>query len=101
MKIMKVSFDKPFVGLDNKPLLEKGEPVIIGEKLGFLMFNLSSLNAQDIPQDRKFAIYRLMQKIQKGGEIEISEDERDIIKSVASDAFNVGAFGQIMEILGE
>lgn len=98
---MKVNLDKPFVGFDGKPVLEKGEAVIISEKLGFILFNISSLNNQQIPQETKFVVYKLMQKIQKGGEIEISDEERDIIKTVASDSFSVGAFGQIMEILGE
>lgn len=98
---MKVSFDKPFVGFDGKPLLDNGNPVIIGERLGFLLFNISTLNNQQIAMDKKFIVYKLMQKIQKGGEIEITDEEKDILKQVSADSFSVGAYGQIMEILGE
>lgn len=98
---MKVNFSKPFVGTDKMPLMEKGEPVIIGERLGFLMFNMSTVNDQEINPEKKYVIYKLMRKIQQGGEIEINDEEKQIIKQVACDSFSVGAFGQVMEILGE
>lgn len=101
MKQKKYNFDKPFVGFDKLPLMEKGEPVIIGERLGFILFNMSSMNSQLISQETKYQAYKLMRKIQNGGEIELSDDEKNIIKSAASEAFSVGAYGQIMEILGE
>lgn len=101
METRKYNFDRPFVGLDGKPLLVKGEAVIMSERLGFILFNLSSMNNQLISQEKKYQAYKLMRKIQAGGEIELSQDEKEIIKDAASDAFSVGAYGQIIDILGE
>ena len=101
METRKYNFDRPFVGFDGKPVLEKGEPVIISERLGFILFNLSSMNNQLISQEKKYQAYKLMRKVQAGGEIELSQDEKEIIKAASSESFSVGAYGQIVEILGE
>ena len=101
METRKFNFDKPFVGFDNRPLMENGEPVVISDRLGFIMFNVSTMGNQQIEASKKYLIYKLMRKLQKGGDLELTEEEKTIIRDVSADAFSAGAYGQIMEILGE
>ena len=101
MKQKKYNFDKPFVGFDGKPIIEQGETVHIGERLSFFLFSISTLNSQMMGQEQKYQAYKLMRKLQKGGEVELTEEEKTLVKQVAAETFSVGAYGQIVEILGE
>jgi hypothetical protein len=52
--------------------------------------------------DEKYAAYKLSTKlIAEKGEVELSNEEIDLIKKVAAATLTPGAYGQIVDYLGE
>lgn len=95
---MKIDVTQPLKDYSGKPILdEKGQP---GELRFYIMQALNNLpQGETVSPEEKARCFALCTKIYSADEVEMSLDERSLIKKFAGKAYNPLAYGRICEIL--
>lgn len=88
------NFDAPITQMEEDVKDEKGKPVT---QKGLIYIQLMGFQGDANP-DKKMAMFRLANKISKGGDIEINTDESGLIKEAIHQLPPI-SYGQISESL--
>lgn len=91
---MKVNFNRQFTGFDGKPLKEK-----INDELAKALFGFNQFKGEQVTPEQKLMAYRLFQKLNADGEVEISTEEASFIKHLAAESLLAGAYGQVYDLI--
>lgn len=93
---MKVNLNKNFTDAFGKTIEGKN----IAEQLCMYLFNLSTMQGNPVPADRKYIAYKLCNHISScPDEVELTAEECALVKELSNEAFSAGAYGQIVDII--
>ena len=94
---MKANLDKKFKGIDGKEMSPDNPNMKI--MIAQALFNGQGVGTS---AEEKFAAYRLCNRLtSEQGELELDKDERNLLRSAACAALTPGAYGQIIDLIGE
>lgn len=97
---MNVNFKQPFKDTKGLPITDKGQKVLISDRVANLLFNLSVLHKEPLDGKKKYQAYKLCTRITNDPtSVELDAKEADFIEDVCSEAFASGAYGQIVDII--
>lgn len=93
---MTVNLDKNFLDAFGRPI-ENGR---IADKLGMLLFNLSTVHGTPVTPEKKYAAYQMCQRINSNASaVELSLEEAAMIKDACAEHLSAGAYGQVVDLL--
>jgi hypothetical protein len=93
---MKVNLNHCFVDAFGKQI-EKSN---IAEKLGMVLFNLSTVNGAPLGGAKKYEAYSLCHRIASNPEaVELTVEEAALLKDVCAEQLSAGAYGQIVDLI--
>lgn len=98
---MKVNFNQPIKDpFGNVVLDEHDNPQSIGKILATGLFNAKQIKGMPLTPEQKFNAFNLSTKIANAkGEVEISVEEAQFIKSVSAEIFMAGVYGNIVNVI--
>lgn len=95
-KDMTVNLNKNFVDAFGRDL-EKGN---IAERIGMLLFNLSTLKGVALSGEQKYVVYKLCKRVSENPEsVQLSAEETVLLKDACAESLSAGAYGQIIDII--
>lgn len=98
---MKVNFNRPIVGFDRQPLLNKsGETILMNEEVCLHLYNANTMKGVPLSDEQKYKAYSLCMRISGHPEsVEISTEEGTLIKSICYEKMSAGAYGQVVDVI--
>jgi len=96
---MKYNMEEELVGFDGKPITEGEDdsPVTLGK---VLMMACVNANPQEHKTgEDKLKIYRLLQTVHAGGDVELTAEEVALLKELVGVIYGVGMVGAVYDCL--
>lgn len=96
---MKYDMDQELIGYDGEAITEGDDnsPVVLGK---VLMAACVNANPQTYKTGKeKLKIYRLLQRISAGGEIELQSEQITLLKDLVGAVYGVGMVGAVYDVL--
>lgn len=97
---MKINMAQSIMGFNGEPIVKSEEdnsPVTLGDSLIMACVNANPQTHTD--PDEKVRIYRLMQRIHGGGDVELEAEDIVLLKTLVGESFGVGMVGPVFDIL--
>lgn len=97
---MKIDLGQAILGYNGEPIVKSEEdnsPVNLGETLQMACVNANPQTHNSA--EEKVQIYRLLQKLHPGGEVELQAEDIVLLKTLVGEIFGVGMVGAVFDIL--
>lgn len=93
---MKVNLNSNFSDCFGKSISGKN----IAEQLCLFLFNLSSMDGNPLPADKKYMAYSLCNRISSNPDkVDLTTEEACFIKEVCNEVMSAGAYGQVVDLI--
>ena len=98
---MKVNFNLPLLDPFGKKVTdEKDQPSTIGKLVATCLYNAKHIKGVPLSPEQKFSAFNLSMKIANAkGEVEITLEEAQLIKSLSAECFMAGIYGNILKLI--
>lgn len=96
---MKVNFNQPFKDFKGNEVNVNGRNVLISDEIGKILFNLGMTGNTPLNADEKYMSYKLCNRINTSGIVELTADECAFIVKVCGESLTAGAYGQVRDLI--
>ena len=96
---MKVNFKQSFKDFKGMEIKAGGNPVLISDEVGKILFNAGMSANVSLSSDEKYMAYKLCNRISSGNELELTMEEGAFILRVCGEHMTAGAYGQIRDLI--
>lgn len=98
---MKVNFNQPLLDPFGKKVTdENNHPSTIGKLVATCLYNAKHIKGVPLTPEQKFSAFNLSMKIANAkGEVEITLEEAQLIKSLSAECFMAGVYGNILRLI--
>ena len=96
---MKVNFNQSFKDFKGTEIKAGGNPVLISDEVGKVLFNVGMTANVPLSADEKYMAYKLCNRITSGNEVELTMEEGAFVLRVCGEHMTAGAYGQIRDLI--
>ena len=91
---MKVNFTQSFKDFKGKAL-----GVSMADEIGRVLFNVGLSGNAPLTAEQKYMAYKLCNRMQAGGEVELTAEEAAFLLKVCGESLTAGAYGQVRDLI--
>lgn len=95
---MKIDVDQTLIAYNGDPMTENGDEDSPPATLKRVLVQ-ACLNAQEQDGEQKYRVYRLMKRIDAGGEIDLPSEDITKLKELVGKSYNVAVVGPVYDAL--